>query len=214
MLPGPHRLSLLIYNAALAIASGLLPPLLLGSLMTLRGHSRWARVLADIWPRLGLYPRLGRPPGGPRVWLQAVSLGEVKVAFRIAQALWPRLPELHLTVSSATASGLAEARRLFGARAQVIPFPLDLPWPVLAAAARVRPHVYASLETEIWPNLLAALQAKGASLLLLNGRISPRSFPGYRRLRWLVAPSLCRFSALSMISPADAARARALGAPA
>lgn len=59
----------------------------------------------------------------------------------------------------------------------MLPFPLEAPWAVAGAWQRVRPQVYASLETELWPNFLAWLDRGGCELLLLNGRISPRSFP-------------------------------------
>ena len=81
-----------------------------------------------------------------------------------------------------------------------------------AAASRIRPQVYASLETEIWPNLLFRLGQMGTDILLLNGRISPRSFPRYKKLKWLVEPSLKQFARLSMIGEDDARRIVALGA--
>ncbi len=139
-------------------------------------------------------------------------MGEVGVAAAVARELFQRLPGLRLTVTTSTAKGLERARAEFGDRAAVSIFPLDFPWAVAAAAARIRPQVYASLETEIWPNLLAWLERRGAALLLLNGRISPRSFPRYEKLAWLVRPALRRFARLSMITRADAERVLALGA--
>jgi 3-deoxy-D-manno-octulosonic-acid transferase len=195
---------LIPYNLAAGTAAAALPPVWLGS----RLAGRWAQV----WPRLGLYRDLAPARPGPRVWLQAVSVGEVQVAWAVARALWRRLPQVQLTVSASTDTGLARARELFGPRAAVAPFPLEAPWAVAAAWRKIRPQVYASVETELWPNLLAFLQARGVELLLLNGRISPRSFPRYRRLGGLAARMLRRFSRLSMITAADAGRAVALGA--
>lgn len=197
--------SLITYNLALGLAGTALPALWLGS----RLSGRWG----ELWPRLGLYRNLAPAPPGPRVWLQAVSVGEVGVALALAQELWARRPEINLAVSSSTAKGLERAAQVFANRARVLPFPLEAPWAVAAACNKVRPHVYASLETELWPNLLARLERSGATLLLLNGRISPRSFPRYQWIRPLVAGCLRRFQALSMISEADAQRVIALGAP-
>ena len=199
-------LALVSYNLLAAGAAACLPPVWLGS----RLSGRWG----ELWPRLGLYGDLAPAGPGPRVWLQAVSVGETAVARALAEELLARCPRVELTVTASTATGLARVRRDLAGLARAAPFPLDLPWPVLAAARKIRPQVYASLETEIWPNLLACLQRRGASLLLLNGRISPRSFPRYMKLRPLIAPSLARFDRLSMISPDDARRAEAiLGGP-
>lgn len=197
--------SLIIYNAVLGVGCMALPSLWFGS--------RLARRWGDVWPRLGLYRGQPEPAADrPRVWLQAVSVGEVAVAEAIANELWSIAPGVDLTVSTSTAKGLERATEVFGGKAGVIAFPLDLPWSVAAAAGAVRPHVFASLETEIWPNLLAMLDRRGAACLMLNGRISPRSYPGYRRMRWLMSPALGRYRHLSMISNADAQRVQGLGA--
>jgi 3-deoxy-D-manno-octulosonic-acid transferase len=186
------------------MASACLPPVWLAAKLS----GRWA----ELWPRAGLYRQLASARPGPRVWLQAVSVGEVNVAAAIAEELFLQSPHLNLTITTSTEKGLERAREVFSHRAAVAAFPLDLPWPVIAAAAKIRPHVYASLETEIWPNLLARLERQDASLLVLNGRFSPRSFPRYKKLRWLMRPALRRLNCLSMISRVDAERALALGA--
>ncbi len=200
------RKSLIAYNLALGLAGATLPGLWLGS--------RLARCWGELWPRLGLYRDQAPAGDGPRVWLQAVSVGEVAVAMAVAQELWASRPEIELSVSSSTAKGLERATELFAGRARVLPFPLEAPWAVAGAWRKVRPQVYASLETELWPNFLAWLDNRGCALLLLNGRISPRSYPRYRKARPLVAGCLERFTLLSMIGPEDAERAVALGAPA
>jgi len=197
--------SLIAYNLALGLAGATLPGLWLGS--------RLARRWGELWPRLGLYRDQPPAGSGPRVWLQAVSVGEVAVAQAVAQELWARRPEIELSVSSSTAKGLERATELFTGKARVLPFPLEAPWAVATAWQKVRPQVYASLETELWPNFLAWLDHRGCELLLLNGRISPRSFPKYMMARPLVADCLQRFSLLSMIGPEDAERAVSLGAP-
>ncbi|MCF8042239.1 MAG: hypothetical protein K9K36_13685 [Desulfarculaceae bacterium] len=197
--------SLIAYNLALGLAGTSLPGLWLGS--------RLARSWGEFWPRLGLYRDLPPAGNGPRVWLQAVSVGEVAVAMAVAEELWARRPEIELSISSSTAKGLERAAELFAGRAKVLPFPLEAPWAVAGAWQKVRPQVYASLETELWPNFLAWLDNRGCDLLLLNGRISPRSFPRYMKARPFVAGCLERFSLLSMIGPEDAKRAKALGAP-
>ncbi|MBI5522346.1 MAG: 3-deoxy-D-manno-octulosonic acid transferase [Desulfarculus sp.] len=197
---------LLMYNLVALPAWGLLPAVGVG--LGLAG--RWG----EIGPRLGLYRHLAPAGPGPRVWLQAVSVGEVGVAQAVAEELWRLEPRVELTVSASTVKGLERARQVLGQKALVAPFPLEAPWAVAAAWQRLRPQVYASLETEIWPNQLAWFERRGTALLLLNGRLSPRSFPRYQKVRPLVAAALRRFRVLSMISPEDARRAVLLGAPA
>ncbi|MCB2185925.1 MAG: 3-deoxy-D-manno-octulosonic acid transferase [Deltaproteobacteria bacterium] len=197
--------SLLAYNYGLALAAAGLGPVYLAA----RLAGRWP----EFWPRAGLFRRLPPPEPGPRVWLQAVSVGEIAVARALADELDRQEIKASLIVTSSTARGLERAREVFAGRALVAPYPLDLPWSVAAAVSRLRPDVYVSLETEIWPNLLWWLERRGVPALLLNGRLSPRSYPLYRRIRPVIAPALARFVTLSMITHADAARAVALGAP-
>lgn len=144
--------------------------------------------------------------------MQAVSVGEVQVAQAIANALWEAGYGLNLTISSSTPQGLHLAQQSLGVKAQVMPFPLDFMWAVKSAAQRIRPRVYVSLETEIWPNLLCALYQQNTKILMLNGRISARSFPRYRKIKPLVSACLSFYSCFSMISQEDAERIAALGA--
>jgi len=195
---------LLLYNLALATAAAALPGVYLGG----RLAGKWP----ELWLRSGLFRDLAPAGAGPRVWLQAVSVGEVSVARAVAAELHKAAGHICLTVSASTAKGLGEVRASLGLAAKVAPFPLDFPWSVAAAGRKIRPHVYASLETEIWPNLLAYLDKAGTSLFLLNGRLSPRSFPRYQKIRPLLAPTLRRFKCLSMITEKDAQRVIALGA--
>jgi len=198
--------ALAIYNLAGCAAAALaLPVARLG--LGLAG--RWDQI----GHRLGLARELAPAGPGPRVWLQAVSVGEVGVAAVVAEELRRLIPRLDLTVSSSTPKGLERARAELGLSARIAPFPLDLPWPVITTAAKLRPQVFACLETEIWPQLLWWLERRGASLMMLNGRLSPRSFPRYQKAKPLIGPTLARFRVLSMIGPEDARRALALGAP-
>lgn len=196
--------SFLLYNLAALSGAALLPPVWLASRLSGRFN--------EFWPRIGLYSALPPAQPGPRVWLQAVSVGEVAVAKALADELLQKIPNLNLTITSSTPKGLEEATKVLGDRAVIAPFPLDLPWAVAAACRKIRPHVYASLETEIWPNLLTWLKNRGATSLMLNGRLSPRSLPGYQKAGPLMTYSLGHFKRLSMITEKDAERIISLGA--
>ena len=198
-------ISLALYNSMLLGLSGLLPVVWTAGRLTGR--------FGDLWPRLGLYGDLPPAPHNtPRVWMQAVSVGEVGLAGSIAAELFRICPQARLTVTTSTGKGLEAAYDSLNGRAQVAAFPLEAPWSVAAAAAKIRPQVYASLETELWPNMFACLKKRGCELLLLNGRISQRSFPRYQKARGLLKSTLGRLSLLSMISEMDAERIIRLGA--
>ncbi len=185
-----------------------------------------AKPFLEIWSRLegpeGMWPgRLGHLPPelvalGPQdVWLQAVSVGEVSVAESIVKALDRLLPgkNLRILVSASTPAGFARAISSLGDRCSVMPYPLDFPQVVRGMVRQLRPRVYASLETELWPNLLKAVQRSGGRTILLNGRISVKSFPRYMKFKSLVTPVLRGFTKICAISEVHARRLEALGAP-
>ncbi len=168
----------------------------------------------SLWAgRLGVLPEAIYEGPPPDLWLQAVSVGEVNVAEALVKALDRIAPGFKIFVSSSTPAGFARAQSLLGDRCVVIPFPLDFPQVVRRLAKQLRPRVYASLETELWPNLLHAIKAKGSRMVLLNGRISQRSFPLYKRVKSLTAPVLSCFSKFCAISDIHAQRLEELGAP-
>jgi len=163
--------------------------------------------------RLGHLPNYVAATGPQDLWLQAVSVGEVAVAEALVQAIDRRVPGLKILISVTTPAGFARAMSSLGARCSVIPYPLDFPQIVRRMANEVRPRVYACLETELWPNLISAVRQFGGKTVLLNGRISAKSFPRYLRLLSITRPLLAGFSKICAISDIHANRLAALGAP-
>ena len=166
--------------------------------------------------RLGLYPRYLRDRfhGQPRIWLHAVSVGEVGVAAAIIQALHHFVPPSGIALSTTTEQGLAQAQALLPGDCTCFYLPLDLDGPVQLAFNMVRPDVLALLETEIWPNLIVTASRVGVRTALLNGRISVRSIQRYLKIRPLIRHTLAHVDQFSMASDDDARRIRSLGAPA
>lgn len=166
--------------------------------------------------REGLGERLGRVParlrGGdaPLIWLHAVSVGEVLAVTRLVAEMDRALPGYRLVISTTTRTGQALARERFGA-GRVFYCPLDLPWAVRAYLRALRPRLLILAETEFWPNLLSGCFRRGAGVAVVNARISDRSWPRYRRLKWLWRPVLGRLSRVLAQSEADATRLRAIG---
>ncbi|WP_431024758.1 lipid IV(A) 3-deoxy-D-manno-octulosonic acid transferase [Halomonas sp. H5] len=164
--------------------------------------------------RLGLIP--SSPPGERVTWLHCASLGEVVAARPLIEAL--ARPGEHLVITTMTATGaqraltLAEQLTAAGQGTVTHAFlPLDFPGAARRFVARLRPAWALFFETELWPNLLAACRRHGVPVAVLNGRLSPRAFRGYRRLRPLMHEALGCVDWLAAKSAADAERFRALG---
>jgi 3-deoxy-D-manno-octulosonic-acid transferase len=153
---------------------------------------------------------------GPRIWLHGVSVGEVQLLDGLAEELHRQAAaagrSVDCVVSSSTTTGLDVAAKRFGAD-RTFPCPLDFSWAVHRVLDRVRPAMLVLGELELWPNLLAVAQARGIPIVIVNARMSERSFRGYRRVGWLARRMLGRTSLVIARSPADAERFTALGAP-
>ncbi|RJQ85685.1 MAG: 3-deoxy-D-manno-octulosonic acid transferase [Desulfobacteraceae bacterium] len=164
--------------------------------------------------RLGWYPQALRSKfeGRPRVWLHAVSVGEVGVAAAIAKSLQEQRPGCRIVLSTATKQGLTRAKALFQNNAVCFYAPVDILGPSSKALKMVRPDVLGLLETEIWPNLIIGARGMGIRTAVLNGRISVRTIHRYLRIRPLIRHTLSHIDAFSMISTSDALRIQSLGA--
>jgi 3-deoxy-D-manno-octulosonic-acid transferase len=147
------------------------------------------------------------------IWLHAVSVGEAMAAAALARLLHTRHPDVPLLVSTTTETGRGVAEQRIPA-ARFLFFPLDFGWAVRRALTRLRPRLVLLTETELWPNFLAACAARGIPIVLINGRISPRSFPRYRLVRAWFGRVLDNVRLFCMQTTEDAQRIIALGAPA
>ncbi len=199
------------YRAYRILSSALFMPAAVPVLVFRRLSGLGAETLSG---RLGRYEEVDRrrPPGRPRIWLHAVSVGEVRAAAAVAAVLRADRPGCSLVLSTTTASGQAQARKILDHRTACVYAPMDVPFAVRSALNRIRPDLLAICETEIWPNWLMEAQRLGVPAALINGRISLRSYHRYRRIRPLIGPVLNSFRVLSMISEADAGRIRGMGA--
>lgn len=167
------------------------------------------RLLRSIPGRFGFGVK--RPGGAASVWIHGVSVGEIKAIPSLLQGLKERLPGLDLVVSSTTPAGYELARNLMAGHL-VVQFPLDLSWIVRRVIRRLRPSLIVLMELEIWPNLLSESAKLGIPVLVVNGRISERSFGGYRRFRRLL-PEFRLIRTYAVQSAIYADRLRQLGVP-
>ncbi|WP_407275550.1 3-deoxy-D-manno-octulosonic acid transferase [Halothiobacillus sp. DCM-1] len=163
--------------------------------------------------RCGL-AQFGRLPANlptEAIWLHAVSLGEVRAASSLVAALRSRWPEIPIVISTTTETGAGAARAL-GVPHFYAPF--DYAFAIRRVMRRLRPRLLLVMETELWPNLLATLADHSVPVIIVNARLSPKSFSRYRR--WggaLLAQTLARISLICAQSAEDAARFLALSTP-
>jgi 3-deoxy-D-manno-octulosonic-acid transferase len=151
-------------------------------------------------------------PDVPAGWIHAVSVGETIAAAPLIEGIRRLRPGLPLIVTTVTVTGARVARERYAGLAAHRFFPLDLPWTVRRFVGRVRPAFLVCMETELWPNLLRALAARGVPVMIANGRISDRSFRRYRLARPLMRRVLDDVRVFGMQSHEDARRVIALGA--
>ncbi|MFC1666787.1 3-deoxy-D-manno-octulosonic acid transferase [Candidatus Omnitrophota bacterium] len=149
---------------------------------------------------------------GKIIWVHAVSVGEMKTASILAPLLRKTFPSHTLVFSSVTHTGNKVARTIATGNEEVFYLPFDISFIVNKVVAIIRPELFLCLETELWPNLISSLHNFKAKIILINGRISNRSYFGYKAIRSVVSRILDKFSLILMQSEEDAARALALGA--
>ncbi len=175
------------------------------------------RLLRRAEYRPHLSERFGRLAPSPVdrqvIWLHAVSVGEVISAVPLVESVRAHYPDAHLVVSCGTPTGRATAsERLDRVADRVIYLAYDLPTLVRSALTAIRPDLMLLVETEIWPNLLAGLARRKVPVLLVNGRISHRSFPRYLRFKSLIGVALSDVRGMLMQTARDASRIRHIGA--
>jgi len=201
----------LVYGTYIALTSGLFLSCVPAFWIYTRLSGRYRKGFRE---RLGFVPRAltQRLSGSPRIWIHAVSLGEVKIADPLIRALKRIIPGCSVIISTTTEHGRDLAIETFGEEIPVVYAPIDFIGSVREALLRVRPQVLVFLETEIWPAWITEARRMGIRTALINGRISVRSINGYLKFRPLFRKVLKNVDAFSMILKEDAARIRLMGA--
>jgi 3-deoxy-D-manno-octulosonic-acid transferase len=139
-------------------------------------------------------------------------VGEARAAAPLVRALAAQLPDHRILVTCTTAAGRETLKQVYGDSVLAAFLPYDFPDAVRAFLAHFSPRLGVLMETEIWPNLLAACAARGVPVVLANARLSEKSARGYLRLRSLAAPAFGSLALVCAQSESDAARLRSVGA--
>jgi 3-deoxy-D-manno-octulosonic-acid transferase len=173
---------------------------------------RRRKYLGSLRQRLGELPMTFNLDGEPSIWIHAVSVGEVLAARPVADLLKSRYPGFPLFVSTTTAAGQQLARRQMPEADAVFYFPMDFGFVVRRVLDQVRPRLLVLMEGEIWPNVLRECRRRGVKTVVVNGRISTRSFSRYRLLGSWLRKVLGDVDAFCMQSEESSRRAIMLGA--
>ena len=165
---------------------------------------------ANVGERFGFYRGAAHATGA--LWIHAVSLGETRAIAPLIERLQREAPARPILLTHMTATGREAGRTLFGDRVMQAWLPYDVPFAVRRFLEHFRPRAGLLVETELWPNLTAAVARTDVPLLLINARLSERSAQGYRRVALLSRPLLRAIAGIAAQSEADAGRLRDLGA--
>jgi 3-deoxy-D-manno-octulosonic-acid transferase len=195
----------LLYNLLLTLFAPLWVPWMLWRTLRRKEKPAWRERFGDYSIRPG--------KDRNRIWIHAVSVGEVMAAIPILREIRRRMKGWEIVLTVTTTSGHQTAReRAEGLFDHLFYFPLDVARFQLRAMERVRPKIVAVMETELWFNFLWCAKALGAKTALVNGRISDRSFPRSMRIRFFYRSLLGMVDLCLMQTERDAERIRALGA--
>lgn len=194
----------LLVDACYLIAAGVLAPVV--------AYRAWTtgKYRADWSQRRGFLPDL--PPSGRRVWVHAVSVGEVNAARGIVEAWRKQSPGVEIVVSTTTDTGQARARQLFP-DLRVVRYPLDFSWFVTRALERFKPSLIVLVELELWYQFVTQAAGRGIPVAVVNGRLSERSVRRFGLIRPLVRRM---FESLAWVGAQDeayAGRFRRMGVP-
>ena len=173
---------------------------------------RHKKYVGSLGQRLGYLPITLNVDADESIWIHAVSVGETLTARALIADLRTRYPRLRIFVSTTTMAGQQVAKQNLQQVDGVFYFPFDWAFIVRRTLDIVRPRLFVMVETEIWPNLLRLCRQRGIKTVVINGRISSRSYPRYRLVRPLFRRVLADVDRFCMQSDESARRLIGVGA--
>ncbi|MEW6614226.1 MAG: 3-deoxy-D-manno-octulosonic acid transferase [Thermodesulfobacteriota bacterium] len=200
----------LLYNLILILALIFALPFYLFKMITAGKYRR------SVLQKLGFLPKkltenlAGKNP----IWLHAVSVGEVLSSISIIRMIRDRYPNHKIILSTVTEAGNYTANSRIIEAESIIYFPLDYPWVVKRVIDAVNPRLFVIVDTDIWPNFLRELKKRYVPSIIINGRVSPRSYRRYKWFKWFIKVVLECLSVFSMQSKVDSDRIISSGADA
>ncbi len=154
-----------------------------------------------------------RSPTKKCIWLHAVSVGEVNAAKTIIKELENKFGDFEIVISTTTDTGFARATNLFSENHKVFYFPFDFSWTMRRAFKNIRPAICLLMELEVWPNFVHIAQQLNVPVIVVNGRISDRSFTSYKKVRPLIKKMFNRVTLVLAQTDEYARRFKEIGCP-
>ncbi|MEQ1869843.1 MAG: 3-deoxy-D-manno-octulosonic acid transferase [Vicinamibacterales bacterium] len=173
---------------------------------------RYQKYVGGLRQRLGYLPIALNVDGDESIWIHAVSVGETLTARALIADLRSRYPRLRIYLSTTTLAGQQVATKQLQQLDGVFYFPFDWAFIVRRTLSIVKPRLFVMVETEIWPNILRLCRERGVKTVVINGRISARSYPRYKLVRPLFRRVLADIDRFCMQSEESAQRLIDLGA--
>ena len=146
-----------------------------------------------------------------RLWMHAVSVGEVNVSTQLIQAMETRLPNLKIIISTTTTTAMEGLQSKLPSHVSKIYYPIDRRAWVARALGTIRPEAIVLVEAEIWPNFLWRANQMQVPVFLINARLSQKSYRGYKRFGFLFRPLFASFTGVGAQNEEDAVKLRTLG---
>jgi 3-deoxy-D-manno-octulosonic-acid transferase len=173
-------------------------------------HGKYHRGFSE---RMGKVPAQLLANGSPKrvIWVHAVSVGEVLAVSGLVEQVRRSFPDHRVLVTTTTDTGQELASKRFGPE-NVFYFPMDFAFAIRPYLRLLRPELIVLAETEFWPNFLRLAHASGARVAVVNARISDRSWPNYRRFRWVLRRMLRHVDLFLAQTQEDSARLQSIGA--
>lgn len=197
-------LRIIAYQIFLACGLLLLSPLLLFSAKARAGLSEKLGFLSGTLRRSKAASAFD--PKRRSIWFHAVSVGEFNAVFPLIQEFHLRHPDFEIFLSTTTRTGQEQAQKKASSFACVFYFPFDFSFSISKYLDYICPELVVLVETEIWPAFMYECQSRRSKVVLVNGRLSPRSFEGYKRWKWFFAPVVSSFTHLCLQSEQEKLR--------
>jgi 3-deoxy-D-manno-octulosonic-acid transferase len=172
-----------------------------------------SKLRAGFWQKIGFYQnfKLSRQK---TLWIHAVSVGEVNAVEGFVKSLKTEFPDFNIVISTVTRTGQDVATKKFANVAdKIIYFPYDFIFSINQAIKAIKPEAVIVAETEIWPNFTNELFKKQIPIMIINGRISPNSYKGYKKISFFFRKILSKYSLILMQTQSDKDRIVDIGSP-
>ncbi len=154
-----------------------------------------------------------RSPTKKCIWLHAVSVGEVNAAKTIIKELKNKFGDFEIVISTTTDTGFSRATNLFSENHKVFYFPFDFSWIMRRAFSNIRPAICLLMELEVWPNFVQIAQQLNVPVIVVNGRISDKSYPAYKRIKPIAKKIFSKISLILAQTEQYAQRFKEFGCP-